>query len=211
MAEAKDIALERPIANSGLACEDPYFSAAKQGSEHAFCQLVQPIEDRLLKQSYLLCKSSSIAEDLAQEALIASWRSLHKFDGNCRLFTWVYGILIRIYKKKSTEWYKKPLSFFGLLPEQEINPGEIPRESRWQFTSHQSPLMQILKEESHSEIREAIESLSDHHKEVLLLRYFGDASLEDISRVTGSSLGTVKSRLHYALEKLKQYNFKTLK
>jgi len=42
------------------------------------------------------------------------------------------------------------------------------------------------------------------HRQVVLLRFFEDASLPDIAAVLGCSVGTVKSRLHHALEKLRK-------
>ena len=53
-------------------------------------------------------------------------------------------------------------------------------------------------------MRECIERLPGKHRQIILLRFFEDAPLQDISAVLGCSMGTVKSRLHHALEKLRK-------
>ena len=53
-------------------------------------------------------------------------------------------------------------------------------------------------------MRQAVEALPQKHQQVVLLRFFEDASLPEIAALLGCSVGTVKSRLHYALEKLRE-------
>ena len=54
------------------------------------------------------------------------------------------------------------------------------------------------------QLRRCIEALAEKHRQIILLRFFEDASLPDIANVLGCSVGTVKSRLHHALEKLRK-------
>jgi RNA polymerase sigma-70 factor (ECF subfamily) len=54
------------------------------------------------------------------------------------------------------------------------------------------------------ELKQAVGSLPRRHRDVILLRFFGDASLGEMASVLGCSVGTVKSRLHHALEKLRK-------
>jgi RNA polymerase sigma-70 factor (ECF subfamily) len=52
-------------------------------------------------------------------------------------------------------------------------------------------------------LRRAIRSLSPEHREVVVLRYYADLSVQQIAERTGTRAGTVKSRLHYALRHLR--------
>jgi RNA polymerase sigma-70 factor (ECF subfamily) len=53
------------------------------------------------------------------------------------------------------------------------------------------------------ELQHCLNALSPEHREVLLLRFFEDMSYEDIARLTGSSVGTIRSRIHYGKRALK--------
>ena len=71
-------------------------AGAREGDTQKFCQLVQPLEARLLRQALALCHDQGTAEDLASETLIEAWRSLRRYDGTCRLSTWLYAILLQM-------------------------------------------------------------------------------------------------------------------
>ncbi len=61
-----------------------------------------------------------------------------------------------------------------------------------------------MRKEATSKLRQAVEALPEKHQQVVLLRFFEDASLPEIAALLHCSLGTVKSRLHYALERLRE-------
>jgi RNA polymerase sigma factor (sigma-70 family) len=67
-----------------------------------------------------------------------------------------------------------------------------------------SPAEAALRAETQDRLRSAIESLPMKQRQVVLLRFFEDASLPEIAAVLNCSNGTVKSRLHYALAKLRE-------
>ena len=68
----------------------------------------------------------------------------------------------------------------------------------------ESPLETVLQTERNHQIRSAIDELEEPHRQVVLLRFFEEASLAEMAGVLGCSEGTVKSRLHYALDKLRK-------
>ena len=61
-----------------------------------------------------------------------------------------------------------------------------------------------MRNEAGHKLRRAVEALPEKHQRVVLLRFFEEASLLEIAAVLNCSVGTVKSRLHYALEKLRE-------
>ena len=69
-----------------------------------------------------------------------------------------------------------------------------------------SPLETVLQRERNQAVRDCLDALDDKHRQVVLLRFFEEASVPEIARLTGCSPGTVKSRLHYALNKLRRLN-----
>lgn len=173
-------------------------SAARQGDAEAFCDLVKPLEPRLLGQALAMCRNRSVAEDLVQETLVEAWKSLHRFNGTCRLETWLYAILLHRHQKALR--YAKVRPFFCLDPESRE------RALEQLHAVGGSPAESVVAEEDSEIVRQFLAALSPKHREVISLRFFADASLEEMAAALGCSLGTVKSRLHYALEKLREMN-----
>jgi RNA polymerase sigma-70 factor (ECF subfamily) len=66
------------------------------------------------------------------------------------------------------------------------------------------PAEDLLRQERRARMRAAIDSLPPKHQQVVLLRFYEEASLSEIATALDLSLGTVKSRLHHALEKLRR-------
>lgn len=66
------------------------------------------------------------------------------------------------------------------------------------------PTEDALRREKVAQIRAAIDTLPPKHQQVVCLRFYEEASLAEIASALGLSLGTVKSRLHHALKKLRQ-------
>ena len=62
----------------------------------------------------------------------------------------------------------------------------------------------MAQNETSARLRQCLEMLPEKHRQVILLRFFEDASLPDMAAVLGCSIGTVKSRLYHALEKLRK-------
>ncbi|MBI5384501.1 MAG: sigma-70 family RNA polymerase sigma factor [Verrucomicrobia bacterium] len=176
---------------------------AQEGDAASFGRLLLPLEARLLRQAVALCNDPAAAEDLVSETLIEAWKSLRRYDETCRFSTWLYAILLHRYQKCVRRALCRPiplawLPFFDAekhLAAHENQPADGP-----------SPAGQAEQHEQARELRRAVARLSRKHREVILLRFFEDASLPDMASVLGCSVGTVKSRLHHALEKLRRMN-----
>jgi len=174
---------------------------ARQGSTPAFCELVIPLEARLLRQATALCGDASLAEDLVCETLAAAWKSLAAYNETCRLSTWLYAILLHRYQKHLRAARSRPVSLAS-LPAGDVDQGREAYEAL--PAPGQSPAAAIAQRELAAELRQCVEALPQKHRQVVLLRFFEEASLEEIAAALGCSLGTVKSRLHHALGKLRR-------
>lgn len=175
---------------------------ARAGDSEAFCALARRYEERLLQQACGLSRNRAAAEDLVCETLTEAWRSLARYDGRCRFGTWLFAILLHRFKKFLRAARSRPLSLAS------FSSAEAEEQSRAQEKiagSSLSPADQALWNETSDSLRRALELLPAKHRAVLLLRFFEGASLQEIATVLGCSLGTVKSRLHYALEKLRSH------
>jgi len=167
---------------------------AKAGETIAFEELVELHAARIFSCALALCKDRHWAEDLAQETLVEAWRCLPRFDGRCQFSTWLYGILRYRFLKGRRQ--QKFVAHSALDGGDDVG-------HMMSITTH-TPECSAEASEDSQRIREAMASLPDEHRLVLELRFFAGAKLDEIAAALGCPLGTVKSRLHHALEKLRQ-------
>ena len=164
----------------------------RPGTRLRFEGLAEQHAARLWRCALALGKDRHWAEDLVQETLIEAWRSLARFDGRCGFSTWLYGILRHRFLKGRRQQNAARLSTPDAL-------GQVP------CTAY-TPDRSAEASEDALRVRRAVASLAEEHRLVVELRFFAGATLDEIAAALGCPLGTVKSRLHYALEKLRQMN-----
>jgi RNA polymerase sigma-70 factor, ECF subfamily len=188
---------ETPI----MAQTGSWLERARQGDAEAFCSLAAGHEERLFRQALALCANSSTAEDLVVETLHQAWRGLGRFDGSCRFSTWLYAILVHRHLKLVRHSRSRPVSLAS-LPAQEAD------KRAWglEQVPDQQPSASdnLAARELADQLRQAIARLPEIHQAVILLRFFEEASLPEIAAALHLPLGTVKSRLHHALARLRQ-------
>jgi RNA polymerase sigma-70 factor, ECF subfamily len=179
----------------------PLLPRARAGDADAFCQLIEPLQAALLRQAILLCGDPAAAEDLVSETLVSAWTSLARYNESCRLSTWLYSILLHRHQKSIRRARSRPISL-AWLPFFQAD--KLNQQSLEQASPHPTPAEATGQNETFAHVRRCLEQLPEKHRLVIWLRFFEDASLEDIAMVLGCSTGTVKSRLHHALEKLRK-------
>ena len=178
-----------------------FLTRARAGESSAFCELAAAHEGRLLRQAWGLTRDLSAAEDLVSETLVEAWRSLSRYNGACRLSTWLFSILLHRHQKAIRRARSRPIPL-AALPSAEADQRRQAQENL--PATGPSPADEAMRQEAADRLRQAVEALPEKHQRVILLRFFEDASLPEIAAVLGCSVGTVKSRLHYALEKLRE-------
>ncbi len=177
---------------------DSLLAQAQAGDAVAFGKLCRVHENRLLRQAALLCGDLVLAEDLAQETLIEAWKSLGRYNGRCQFFTWLCAILL--HRHRNTLRRKGPFLRSAWPSEAESGTQNSPREPTDEALL---PDEIAARREQALLIQQSIAALPRRHQQVIYLRFFVDCSLTEIAAALGCSLGTVKSRLFHALEKLR--------
>jgi RNA polymerase sigma-70 factor (ECF subfamily) len=171
---------------------------AQAGDADAFCQLCRPHEARLFRQALSLCGENALAEDLAQDTLVEAWRCLPRYHGRCRFFTWLCAILLNRYRNVRRE--KRPIPLTALSSSERDNARQ---RSEQLIDVAFRPDEAAERRERDVRLHQNLRRLSHKHRQVIHLRFFVDDSLEGIAVALHCSVGTVKSRLFHALEKLR--------
>jgi RNA polymerase sigma-70 factor (ECF subfamily) len=178
---------------------------ARDGDADAFDEVYRIYTTRLLRHAMALCGNATLAEELAQDTLVDAWKCLRRYNGRCEFFTWLCAILLNRFRKSIRDKRVRSGSNIGELEvvQNLADHGCSPDEAA--ALGEQSVL-----------VRQCIDLLPAKHQQVIYLRFYVDSSLEGIALALGCSVGTVKSRLFHALEKLRAMNamnveFATLK
>ncbi len=156
-------------------------------------RLIEQYQHRLLRYLVYLAGNRELAEDLFQETWIRVLERGHQYDGKHEFATWLYAVARNLtidYLRK-----KSPLSLDGLMEDEEHAPVE-PADTRplaWKV---------VQQREQAERISSVLVSIPAECRETLVLRFQEGLALDEIARVTGAPLGTVKSRLYRGLNML---------
>lgn len=160
----------------------------------AFEELVQLYQNKVYALCVHLAGNHADAQDLAQEALIRAYRSLGSFRNEADFGTWLHRITVNVwlnFRRKSSGRVQLSLD----EPYVDDSGGEVRREVAG---SNGDPLQELEDKEFRRLVRAALDDLSGEHRAVLVLREIEGYSYEEVARMLGCSLGTVKSRLSRA-------------
>lgn len=159
-----------------------------------FKQAINKYYAKLHRAASFMSGDPWMADDIVQDTFLAARNAWESFRGEASYYTWLYRIMLNTFRKKLRD-EKKHLSLTDL---------ESGRDGQHSMPVLESstPLPQefVEKHEEAELIRAAIDSMPVHHREVLVLRFLEEKSYEEIAEILDCSLGTVKSRLHYALK-----------
>ena len=174
---------------------------ARAGDAQAFCEVCRAYETRLLRQAATLCGNATLAEDLAQDTLVEAWKCLRRYNGRCQFFTWLCAILLNCYR--NTVRRKRPMVYSALRAQDQ----DESQDRLNQLADKEAlPDEAAARREQAVLVQRCIEALPAKHQQVIYLRFYVDDSLGSIAAALDCSVGTVKSRLFYALEKLRGMN-----
>lgn len=170
------------------------------GQRFAFQELVGRYQDRLLNFIYRTIGDRDRAEDLVQETFVRVYRHLHRFDPTKKFSTWIYTIASNLAKNELRNRSRNPLVLFQAIKK---NWEADHRPLEWEDTTY-SPDDLFRKRHLREKVEAAVAELPEHHRVVFVLREMEGKTYEEISEITGVTLGTVKSRLNRARNRFAQ-------
>ncbi len=178
--------------DGGVGEESQLIDQALEGDRSAFTRLVELNQDRLFASMLQVTGSPEEAEEVVQEAFIRVFIKLDTFQRNSQFFTWLY----RIAFNSALTRRRRKHARVSLDYCRENSGLEIPDES----DAVDEPM---LRRERVTMVRQAMHTLTDEHRAILVLREMEERSYEEIAEILEISIGTVRSRLSRARRQLK--------
>lgn len=161
----------------------------QNGEEEAFAQLVNPLIEKGYRTSFSILKSKEQAEEVVQNALIEAYRNIMTGKDITYFNTWFY----KLVSNRSIDAWRKNERL-----------KESPLETDVVSDKH-GVMERVLKEETEKEIKKSISSLDNSdYQIVLILYYYQEQAIQDISDLLGLKSSTVKSHLRRARNALKK-------
>lgn len=166
-----------------------YIREFKSGDESAFNNIIKEYHQKIYWLARRMTGNHMDADEITQEVIITIYRKIKDFNFNSSLFTWIYKItsnkcITLINKRK----LKKLLYFDD--PDYEIIKDSDDIVSNLESKEKLKQLDAILKK------------LPVKQREIFILRHFDDLSYEEISAITGKSIGGLKANYFHALKKV---------
>jgi RNA polymerase sigma-70 factor, ECF subfamily len=158
-------------------------------------RLIERYQHRLLRYLFFLTGNRELAEDIFQETWIRVMERGRQYNGKAKFDTWLFAIarhlVIDWSRKKTTASLEALQEQYG--SEQAF---DVP-------ASGPSPFDAVTSRENRESVQAALSQLDSVHREVLVLRFHEELSLDEIASVTSAPLSTVKSRLYRGLAALR--------
>jgi RNA polymerase sigma-70 factor, ECF subfamily len=170
--------------------EQKLVELAKDGDRKALAQLVKDNEQTIYNFSFKICRDRDKAEHIMQETFFSMIKSLHQFDGNSKLSTWLY----RIVSNHCLMLARKDKSRTFVSIDNDDDLYEDKYTADWSSIPNQN----IENAELKRILDESIDKLSPEYRVVFLLRDVEGLSTEETAEMTELSVPAVKSRLHRA-------------
>lgn len=159
-----------------MSSDETLIHRVANGDRPAFTRLYERHADRVFRFAMSIVRRAHLAEEVLQETMIVVWRRAKTFKGDARVSTWILGITRNL--------------AFNLL-RKEKRGDRLPEEK----PSVADPAKSV---ETAVHVERALQTLPDHHREVMHLVFYEEMNLRETADVLGIPEGTVKSRMHHA-------------
>ncbi|MGE7604151.1 RNA polymerase sigma factor SigY [Peribacillus sp. NPDC097675] len=166
--------------------EKELVKAAKKGNDQALAELFRTSYPFLLKYLLKLTFNQQNAEDVAQETFSKAIENLSKFKGTSKFSTWLISIATRVYLDQKRK-QKREISW--LKQEQSV------RKLKWETQANN---------QAWDDVMEALGQLDDDLRIPILLKHYYGFSYEEIGKIIKMPEGTVKSRVHTGIKKVRK-------
>lgn len=165
-------------------------------SSHAFDQLVRPHFDRLYRLAYRLTGSKAEAEDLFQELLIKAFAKLEVLADIDEPGSWLSRVMYNLFVDQHRRFARRRVHL--------VDEGHLAGDGLAGLPGDDSPVANNERLQQLNQLDAALQQLSEDQRIIVLLHDTEGYKLTEIQELTGTPVGTVKSRLHRARARLRE-------
>ena len=172
------------------------------GDESAFVEIMNRHKSRIFSAAMALLRNRADAEEITQDTFIRAHRGLSKFRGDSSVATWLHRIAVNLARNRY--WYffrRRRHSTFSL--DAALGESGESTFSDLLSASDPDPSRETSRNEFVSAVESCMEKLEPSHRKILSMRSVLDQSYEEIAAALGINVGTVKSRIARARERLR--------
>jgi RNA polymerase sigma-70 factor (ECF subfamily) len=166
------------------------------GETEAFEALVEKYSRKTFRLAFRVLRDQEEALDVAQEAFVKAFRSLPRFKGDSAFYTWLFRITMNL----ALDRRRQRATRARLMGAEDVPPEEWERTAVSEATS---PDDEAASVERRGRIGRALETLSEHHRSIIILSDIEGLTYREIAEVLDVPMGTVMSRLHNARKRLR--------
>jgi RNA polymerase sigma-70 factor (ECF subfamily) len=171
----------------------------QRGDREAMNQLIQVHQKHVFNLAFRLSNNYDDAQDIAQEAFIRVFNSIHNFRGDANFTTWMHRIVTNVFLD---ERKKQRVREHGSLDEYlELEDSSVARQIE---DPSPGPEDAVEQRERHEVVAQAVLQLPENQRVMIALYHFQGRSYEEIAATMQLPIGTVKSRLNRARLALKE-------
>ncbi|HDX9576817.1 TPA: sigma-70 family RNA polymerase sigma factor [Bacillus pseudomycoides] len=160
------------------------------GDQKAFQYIYEATSKDVYRTVSFLVVDRNDVDDIVNGVYIRMWKSFANYDPNRPFSFWLHSLIVH----EIQDWRRKLWRRFRILEK---------NKEFWQDQLHRTD-EEVLYMETRSELLELVKTLSYKHREVIIMRYFHEYSLDEIALLVEIPVGTVKSRLHTAHRQLRK-------
>jgi len=177
--------------------EKELVSRSKAGDNRAFEELVKRYQRKVFGIAYGIVRDPEGASDVCQETFLRAFKSLSKFKGDSKFYTWIYRIAVNMSIDYVNKHKKDPVLF--------NDDTNMLEKIDWDVSTSKpiNPIKSLDVKELGTLINNGLQKLSENHRAVIILREVEGLSYNEIADVLKCNKGTVMSRLFHARSKMK--------
>ncbi|MFD1738770.1 sigma-70 family RNA polymerase sigma factor [Bacillus salitolerans] len=157
--------------------------------EDILSELIDALGTKVMRLAYTYVKDKKISEDITQEVFLRCYKNLDRFRAESNIKTWIYKITVNLCKDYLKSWaYRKILHF-----------------EKIHKTNEKTPLDHVLDTFEKKQLSLYVLKLPIKYREVIILHYYEDYSIQEISELLQTSPDTIRTRMRRAKEKLRAH------
>ncbi len=188
----------RESLSAALRPEEELIGLVLSGKPDYFYELIKPYERRVYLAAYGILQNQADAEEVAQESVLKAFRGLHTFRREASFSTWLLRITVNEARMRLRRRKQEHVSISIQEESDEYAPLLI---ADWR----EIPSEILERKELRAQIEEALASLSDDHREILILRDVQGLNIAETASLLGISISSVKVRLLRARLRIRDF------